>query len=116
MWVILSAPRGNAYLGRSASPNYHNGYAKGDSASGTRSVQDIRYDAERRNEVGPFEVDLAPPPLPAALQFLSDHRVAQHAELLNFDFDNVARLQQYGRLSGEADAVRRTGEDQVAGR
>ena len=40
-------------------------------------------------------------------------RVAQHAELVDFDFNDVARLQKDGRLAGETHTRRRAREDQV---
>src|SRR5215218_4507695 len=42
------------------------------------------------------------------------HRVAQHADALDLALDHVARLEEFGRVAREADALRRAGGDYVA--
>ena len=55
-----------------------------------------------------------PPPRSSKL-LRQHHRVAEHADALDLDLDDVARLQRHLRVARPADAGRRAGQDQVAG-
>src|SRR5712671_3991227 len=47
---------------------------------------------------------------------LGDDRIAEHADsAVDLDLDHVSRLHPQGRLTGEADPLRRAGRDDVAG-